>query len=288
MWAAICQKLSSNLGTPISYKSNRPIGGGCINKAQALETNHATYFVKLNNSENRPIFEAEAQSLQAIKGSNTIRCPEVILVDEIEGFAVLILEFISMQSAIGNGMEKLGHQLAILHKHTHEQFGWHEDNFIGRTPQLNQKETNWITFFTKHRLEFQFNLCEKKGLFFSRRDELLETIGSFFGDYRPIPSLVHGDLWGGNIGFDNTGEPVLFDPACYYGDREVDLAFTEMFGGFSGSFFSAYQDSFPLQAGYEYRKRLYNLYHELNHYNLFGGDYGNQAQETIRYLIEVV
>ncbi|MDA0348939.1 MAG: fructosamine kinase family protein [Verrucomicrobia bacterium] len=286
MWAAICKKLANKLGTQLSYKNNRSIGGGCINNTQALETTHGTYFVKLNSREYRSMFEAEAESLKAIKRSKTIRCPEVILVDEIEGFAVLILEFIPMQATQKDSMEKLGNQLANFHNQTDKQFGWHIDNFIGRTPQLNRKEHDWITFFTNHRLDFQFNLCEKKGLFFTRKKELLETIDSFFGDYRPMPSLLHGDLWGGNLGFDNNGEPVLYDPACYYGDREADLAFTEMFGGFSGSFYNAYHNSFPLHPGYSKRKRLYNLYHELNHYFLFGGGYGEQAQETIRYLLD--
>lgn len=184
-------------------------------------------------------------------------------------------------------MEKLGHQLANFHKQTDETFGWHEDNFIGRTPQSNQNEKEWITFFKVHRLESQFNLCEKKGLILSGKDELLETLDSFFGDYLPIPSLLHGDLWGGNVGFDNDGKPVLYDPASYYGDREADLAFTEMFGGFSNKFYAAYENSFPLHPGYLYRKRLYNLYHELNHFVLFGGGYGQQAQETIHYLLDV-
>ena len=287
MWASICKKLSNKLGTKIEYRSNHSIQGGCINNTQALKTTHGSYFVKLNSREHRAMFEAEAESLKAIKSSNAIRCPEVILADEIEGYAVLILEFIPMQPALEDSMEKLGQQLAMLHKQTDEQFGWHGNNYIGRTPQLNQNNTNWISFFKNRRLAFQIDLCEKKGLFLSGKDKLLENIESLFGDYCPVPSLLHGDLWGGNIGFDMDGEPVLFDPACYYGDREADLAFTEMFGGFSVTFYDAYQKAFPLHEGYLYRKRLYNLYHELNHYFLFGGAYGQQAQETICYLLDV-
>ena len=113
----------------------------------------------------------------------------------------------------------------------------------------------------------------------------MENLDRFFKDYDPAPSLLHGDLWGGNIGFDESGNPVVFDPACYFGDREVDLAFSEMFGGFSPSFYEAYEQTFPLDKGYQLRKRLYNLYHELNHYYLFGGGYGEQAKETVSFLL---
>ena len=198
------------------------------------------------------------------------------------------MEFIPMQSAQRGSMEALGSQLATMHRSEQEYFGWSIDNNIGLTSQRNTRESNWITFYRSHRLEFQMNLCESKGLTISGKEKLLENLDAFFRNYEPHPSLLHGDLWGGNVGFDEDGCPVLFDPGCYYGDREADLAFTEMFGGFSGEFYKSYNEVYPVDEGYAHRKRLYNLYHELNHYYLFGGGYGNQAKETVRFLLSLL
>lgn len=285
MWDSICQRLSDQLGQSVDYQSHRPVSGGCINNANALETNAGTFFIKVNRPESLKMFEAEALGLEAIRASNTLRCPKVLFHDLIEQQAVLVLEFIPMQSAQKGSMTELGSQLAAMHQTPKDYFGWNIDNNIGLTEQKNNREESWVDFYRKHRLEFQLNLCERKGLRIDGGDRLLDGLGSFFENYTPHPSLLHGDLWGGNVGFDEHGHPVLFDPGCYFGDREADLAFTEMFGGFSGEFYEAYNEALPLNNGYAYRKRLYNLYHELNHYYLFGGGYGNQAQATVRFLV---
>lgn len=289
MWDSVCRRLSRSLDQEVTYQNNRAIAGGCIHNAQALETSHGTYFVKTNRPESLPVFQAEARGLKAIKETGTIRCPDVLFADVLDGRAILVLEFITLRSAQPGGMAKLGRQLAAMHRPVRQpNFGWAWDNHIGSTPQRNTREEDWITFYKHHRLEFQMDLCERKGLRLESRNQLLEKLEAFFTGYSPSPSLLHGDLWGGNKAFDAQGEPVVYDPACYYGDREADLAFTEMFGGFSEEFYDAYQAAFPLDTGYLYRKRLYNLYHELNHYHLFGGGYGNQARETVRYLLKVL
>jgi protein-ribulosamine 3-kinase len=288
MWDTICKRLSQKLGKPVDYRSDRSIAGGCIHNAQALETSQGMFFVKINRPECLPVFEGEAAGLKAIHATKTIRCPKVYLFDLIAGQAVLILEYIPMQGAGPGGMTAMGQQLAALHKVTNNSFGWHIDNNIGLTPQDNSEEEAWISFFRIHRLEYQINLCEKKGLSLPGKEEVLNGLESFFQDYEPAPSLLHGDLWGGNVSFDSEGNPIVFDPACYFGDREADLAFTEMFGGFTSDFYEAYNKAFPLHSGYNYRKKLYNLYHELNHYYLFGGGYGRQAQETVLFLQNVL
>ena len=257
----------------------------CINNANALETSDGNFFVKANQPERLPMFAAESQGLEAIRASDTVRCPEVHFHDLIDDQAVLVMEFIPMQSAQPESMHQLGSQLAAMHRTEKEYFGWSIDNNIGLTSQKNNRESDWITFFRKHRLEFQMNLCERKGLRIPGKETLLKHLGKFFNDYTPHPSLLHGDLWGGNVGFDEDCHPVLFDPGCYYGDREADLAFTEMFGGFSGEFYKAYEASYPIHKDYSHRKRLYNLYHELNHFYLFGGGYGSQAKETVQFLL---
>ncbi|MDG2169145.1 MAG: fructosamine kinase family protein [Opitutales bacterium] len=285
MWNSICQKLSDQLNKPIEYRPHRSVSSGCINNANALETSDGNFFVKANQPERLPMFAAESQGLEAIRASDTVRCPEVHFHDLIDDQAVLVMEFIPMQSAQPESMHQLGSQLAAMHRTEKEYFGWSIDNNIGLTSQKNNRESDWITFFRKHRLEFQMNLCERKGLRIPGKETLLKHLGKFFNDYTPHPSLLHGDLWGGNVGFDEDCHPVLFDPGCYYGDREADLAFTEMFGGFSGEFYKAYEASYPIHKGYSHRKRLYNLYHELNHFYLFGGGYGSQAKETVQFLL---
>lgn len=285
MWHELCERISAETGRAVSYRDHRSVTGGCIHQAKLLETDHENFFVKINNADRLPLFEAEAKGLHALQTANRIRCPKVILNDVVGNQAVLVLEYITMQSAPPGGMEKLGKQLADLHQRSGESFGWLKDNFIGSTPQPNTFNQEWIPFFRDKRLLYQIQLAERNGLRVDGKQQLLDKLEFYFDDYAPFPSLLHGDLWGGNIGFDDQGEPVIYDPACYYGDREADLAFTEMFGGFSSAFYTSYNEEFPIHAGYKIRKNLYNLYHELNHYNLFGGGYGSQALITINYLL---
>jgi protein-ribulosamine 3-kinase len=174
-----------------------------------------------------------------------------------------------------------------MHRATSGRFGWHRDNTIGATPQLNAWESDWIVFWQTYRLGYQLDLAARSGhggQLQRRGGLLLERLPALF-DHAPVPSLLHGDLWGGNFSGDAEGNPVIFDPACYYGDREADLAMTELFGGFSGRFYSAYRAAWPLDPGYDTRKTLYNLYHILNHLNLFGGGYGSQAERMIDRLL---
>jgi fructosamine-3-kinase len=178
-----------------------------------------------------------------------------------------------------------------MHRQTGESFGFHRDNYIGATVQPNQLAEDWGSFFRNQRIAFQLNLAQQNGapgrLLDSGR-QLLGRLPACFDNYHPVPSLLHGDLWGGNWGATPAGEPVIFDPAVYYGDRETDLAMTELFGGFDERFYQSYRQSWPLDPGYETRKVLYNLYHILNHYNLFGGGYAAQAEGMIdRLLAEI-
>jgi fructosamine-3-kinase len=173
-----------------------------------------------------------------------------------------------------------------MHRVVQPHFGWSMDNCIGATPQPNPPSQNWVTFYRDHRLAHQFKLAENKGSTFNGAQALLDQINSFFTTYTPHPSLLHGDLWGGNAGYDRDGTPFLFDPASYYGDREADLAFTYMFGGFSSAFYDAYEKEYPVDPGFRIRKTLYNLYHELNHFNLFGGGYASSAQSSIDLLLQ--
>jgi fructosamine-3-kinase len=234
------------------------------------------------------MFEAEAAGLAEIARSATVRVPLPLCSGANEDASWLVLEHIELRSANSGGMRELGRRLALLHIVTSERFGWSRDNTIGATPQCNTPQADWIAFWREQRLGFQLELAARNGhggRLQERGALLMEKLPAFFERYAPAPSLLHGDLWGGNAGFDADGAPVIYDPAVYYGDREADVAMTELFGGFTPDFYSGYRDEFPLDAGYARRKDLYNLYHVLNHLNLFGGGYGAQAERIIERLL---
>ncbi|WP_236503334.1 fructosamine kinase family protein, partial [Tychonema sp. BBK16] len=165
-------------------------------------------------------------------------------------------------------------------------FGWDISNTIGSTVQINNWTGNWAEFWAEHRIGYQLKLAKSRGGNFAQEERLLKLIPALLAGYEPKSSLVHGDLWGGNAGVTSAGEPVIFDPATYFGDREVDLAMTELFGGFPAEFYRGYNQVWPLDSGYEKRKTLYNLYHILNHFNLFGGSYASQANQMINIILD--
>ncbi len=232
------------------------------------------------------MFEAEAAGLEAILNSASLRAPQPLCSGNDHDHAWLVLEFIDLQNH--GDAAALGAGLANMHHHTAETFGWIRDNTIGSTPQKNTATGCWVSFWREHRLGYQLNLARKNGYTGSLQslgEQLLSEFQHFFTDTMPLPSLLHGDLWGGNHAFDTGGQPVIFDPAVYYGDRETDLAMTELFGGFPPDFYAAYRDTWPVEAGYATRRQLYNLYHILNHLNLFGPQYLGQAELIIKGLL---
>ena len=222
------------------------------------------------------MFEAEAEGLGELARTRTVRVPEVEKVGIENGKAFIAMERIEA-SRTESADAKLGEQLAKLHRTTASYFGWHRDNTIGLTPQPNDPSKDWLTFFRERRLRYQLDLL---GI----ETSLLDRLAPFFEGHDPQPSLLHGDLWAGNWLTATTGEPVIFDPACYYGDREADIAMTYLFGGFGPAFYAAYEAAWPLSPGHRERRDLYNLYHVLNHANLFGGSYLRQARELIERL----
>jgi fructosamine-3-kinase len=234
------------------------------------------------------MLEAEADGLRELARANSVRVPAVLGVDTDGAQAFLALEWIECHPATSRAEAVLGEQLARLHQVGAARFGWHRDNTIGATPQHNDWTADWIRFFAEQRLGFQLELAERTGhggrwLEGGRR--LCEQLDAFFDGYRPRPSLLHGDLWGGNWAADSSGAPVLFDPATYYGDREADLAMTRLFGGFGRGFYDAYRSAWSLDPGASTRRDLYNLYHVFNHLNLFGGGYRAQAAAMIERLL---
>jgi fructosamine-3-kinase len=201
----------------------------------------------------------------------------------------VLLEYLPLQEQ--GHQQQAGEQLAAMHRHTAAQHGWLRSNTIGASPQRNTQTHDWVQFWQQERLGFQLERARRNGYpprSYEQGLRLKEGLGALFADYQPPASLLHGDLWGGNLAYLRDGSPVIFDPAVYYGDRETDLAMTELFGGFGADFYAAYNAAWALDSGYVVRKMLYNLYHILNHFNLFGSGYGEQAARmTERLLAEI-
>lgn len=261
--------------------------GGCISKTfRATTQANKQWFVKTNRPDKTDMFHAEYDALQALRASQTLRVPEPIAADNHEWMSFLIMEYLPLQPS--GDQRDAGEKLATLHQHTANTFGWHRDNTIGSTPQSNRHHHDWVHFWREERLLPQLKLALDNGYSPTAYDNglvLAEKLAAFFNDYTPQASLLHGDLWNGNLGFDTSGHPVIYDPATYYGDRETDLAMTELFGGFDPAFYAGYTAISPLDEGYKTRKILYNLYHVLNHFNLFGGSYAAQADRMTAQLL---
>lgn len=287
MWNDIEQAIRAHDPSFVAI-ARQASSGGCINDAYRLQGRERDYFVKLNDRALADMFAAEAEGLTELAASKTVRTPDVVCHGVAGKQAYLVLEYLALGSGGGAADRKLGEQLAALHRIPQPYFGWQRDNTIGSTPQPNTASDDWLQFWAKQRLGHQLRLAATKGYggkLQALGERLLNQLAALFDGYRPQPSLLHGDLWGGNYAVDANGQPVIFDPACYYGDREADLAMTELFGGFGAGFQAAYREAWPLDAGYATRKQLYNLYHILNHCVLFGGGYGQQAQGMLERLL---
>ena len=290
-FGGIAAAIAEHSGKPFVPRSVQPLGGGSIHRAWRLSDGVRSYFVKTNEPGSAPMFAAEAQGLQALSAAAAVRTPAFVAAGENGEHAFLVLEHFDLTSLDPQGGARLGEALAQLHRVRGEAFGWDTDNFIGSTPQQNTTHHSWPHFFGERRLRPQLGLALRKGMekaLAAKGEAVIERIGGLFIDYRPTPSLLHGDLWSGNAAQTADGTPVIFDPACYYGDREADIAMAELFGGFPTSFYAAYRSTWPLDSGYEARKPLYNLYHILNHFNLFGGAYLGQAQRMIEALLKLL
>lgn len=287
-WEAVGRHIGAVTGRTFSPRTHRSVGGGCINNTLILSDGARDYFVKCNDASRLDMFEAEADGLAGLAAAGALRVPEPICWGQTVGASYLVLERLDLDGRT-NGAE-MGHRLAALHRAGGRHFGWRRDNYIGATPQPNPDSQDWTAFFRDQRLGYQLALAARNGharTLEEPGERLMAGLPALL-DHGPAPSLLHGDLWTGNLGYLPDGTPAVFDPAVYYGDREADLAMSELFGGFGHDFYAAYREAWPLDAGYGTRKTLYNLYHILNHLNLFGGGYLGQARAMIdRLLAEI-
>ena len=287
--ARVAEALAEVLGSRYGRAAFRPSGAGCINETwEAYGPALEPVFLKIGAGDAATLYRQEEKGLQALRHCDAIRVPGVLGLLEWEDGAALALEFIELHSPRPADDHRIGEALAQLHAVPGPRFGFDADNFIGRTPQINHWHDDWWTFWCECRLTPQLRLARLKGMRVELQDKverLIARVPEAFGAHQPRPSLLHGDLWSGNLAVDAEGMPVLFDPAVYFGDGETDIAMTRMFGAQRAAVYDAYHAHIPLQPGAAIRRPLYDLYHWLNHFNLFGVTYLGQVENTVDDLL---
>lgn len=282
------------LGDPARSMRVRPVSGGCINNAARLDTGKMTYLLKWNPRPLPDMFLAEVEGLNAMRATGTVRVPEPYAASNAANGApaFILMEWLQAPKNAGRiDFALLGAQLAQMHRNgpaasLPQAYGLGMDNYLGPTRQENIWETDWVGFYRERRLRPQMELAQQNGRMpvgrRRRLERLMNGLENWLGGVTRQPALIHGDLWSGNVMVGPGGAPALIDPAVYYADREAELAYTHLFGGFDASFYAAYQESWPLEPGFRDRRDLYNLYHLLNHLNIFGESYGYQVDAVLR------
>lgn len=275
------------LGRDVQVTEYRLLQGGSINTAVQVHTNEGKYFIKYNTRNHEGMFETEAKGLNLLREANVLRVPEVLNWGRRDGQDYLILENIEYVKPNFDYWEKLGQNLAKLHRHTSDSFGLHFDNYIGSLQQFNEPYGDWLSFFIEKRLNIQAGLAYYNDLISKDLYDKFQNFYKVLPSLLPneAPALIHGDLWSGNVITDDKGNPCLVDPAVYYGNREMEMAFTSLFGGFDTRFYEAYHESFPLQPRFDERIAIYNIYFLMVHVNIFGTSYLPPVLRTLnKYL----
>ncbi len=289
---ALAGAVAAATGEAFAPLASAPVGGGCIHTALALEgrgpRGARRYFAKVNEADRRAMFEAEADGLGALARAGAVRVPKVVAQGADDERAWLVLEWLELAALDERAGAALGKALAAQHAVAQPGFGWGRDNFLGGSLQPNGWSDDWLDFWCHRRLAPQLRYAAANRLpsrMIDRGERLAADCEALLRGHAPSRSLLHGDLWSGNAAALADGTPVLFDPAVYVGDREADLAMTELFGGFPRAFAAAYREASPTGDGYAVRRDFYNLYHVLNHANLFAGGYVRQAEQAIERLL---
>ncbi len=288
MSEAFAAALAAALGHGVSGEPESAVHGGSINECLRWQTGRGAIFVKRAPRDRLAMFEAEADGLARLRQAGSLRVPDTLALGHSDDEAFLALEWLDLVAPDAASEEKFAEALAWQHRNRAQAYGLERGNFIGATPQPNDVSDDWVGFWRERRLLYQLDLAEKNGHVGRLQDrgrQLAGVMDVFFASYRPAASLLHGDLWAGNRGALADGTPVVFDPAVYFGDREADIAMTALFGGFGPRFYSAYAATWPLDQAAGTRRALYNLYHVLNHLNLFGGSYREKAEGLIDRLL---
>ncbi|WP_299083087.1 fructosamine kinase family protein [uncultured Paraglaciecola sp.] len=284
MWHFISEQISECIQQDFNYDDILQIKVGDGHHAFKMSSKDQAFFVKTNKKIYLPNFAAEAEGLTHLSSTQLFKVPKVICTGMVSDHSFLVLEHIPINEGDEQSWYSFGQALANLHKvHTQAMYGWQEDNYIGLTPQANTWQKKWSVFFAEQRIGFVLQLLAEKGHSLGNIDNVVTSVKTLLASHHPTSSMLHGDLWQGNTGFFNE-QPLLYDPAFYFGDRETDLAMTELFGRFPDSFYQGYDDTWPIDQGYQFRKPIYQLYHILNHALLFGGQYIDSAKITLKNL----
>jgi fructosamine-3-kinase len=282
MWHFISDEISTNINSEFICDDIRDIGTDNKKETFRISDGRLRFFVKVGETSRLSHFKAEVEGLEHLQKTQLFKIPNVICSGIVGDKSFLVLEFLSLSTGTNATWQQFGQALALQHKNYYQNmYGWQEDNFIGLTPQANQWHKKWSTFFAEQRIGYQLQLLAERGETICDIDKAVEAVSHLLKGHAPLASMLHGDLWQGNIGF-HKDKPTIFDPAFYYGDRETDIAMTELFSRFHDDFYQAYQDQWPLDEGYAYRKPVYQLYHVLNHALMFGGHYADSAKAMLK------
>ena len=286
MWQAISKQLSETLMFSYEIVEKEKVQGGDISDCYMVSDGEQRYFVKLNKRDFLPKFDIEAENIRILRESNTVFVPELILTGKSKEHSFIILNYLPTKPLDDSkNSYAFGQQLARLHQWGEQkEYGFDQDNYIGATLQPNKWSRKWSRFFSEQRIGWQLQLLREKGINLVDINEFTQLVHDRLANHQPKPSLLHGDLWHGNAANSVFG-PICYDPACYWGDRECDIAMTELFEGFQPEFYQGYESIAPLDFSYSERKDIYNLYHVLNHYNQFGGHYLDQSELLIKQIL---
>jgi fructosamine-3-kinase len=282
MWHFINEQIALQLDNDFMCSDIRNLAGGHTHQAFEITGGQRRFFVKINQHHNLPMFVAEAEGLNHLRIAGLLKTPSVVCLGKVGSHSFLVLEYLNLPPGDHQSWFVFGQQLAQQHRqHTQNMYGWQSDNYIGATVQINRWHKHWNFFFAEQRIGYLLQLLEEKGFKLAKIDGVITTVKQLLAGHNPVSSMLHGDLWQGNVGFYNQN-PVVFDPALYYGDRETDLAMSELFNRFPNPFYDGYQATWPLETQYQYRKPVYQLYHLLNHALLFGGHYVESAKALLK------
>lgn len=282
MWQAIAKQLSDTLLFDFKIAEKSKLDGGDISECYMISDGEQRYFVKCNTREFVNRFEVEADNLKKLRETNTVYVPELVHIGKSKHNSFIILNYLPTKPLDDEKSSyEFGVKLAMLHLWGEQkEYGFDTDNFIGSTLQPNSWNKKWSRFFSEQRIGWQLQLLAEKGISFGNISDIVSQINEQLISHNPKPSLLHGDLWSGNVANSPFG-PICYDPACYWGDRECDIAMTELFGSLTPQFYKGYNSISPIDLGYRDRKNIYNLYHILNHCNLFGGHYLDEAEQVL-------
>ncbi len=285
MWQSIADQISTTLQQPFVIRHRDPLVNEPTLRRVMIQDGERSFFVKVAPRAALEQLESEQKGLASLAARKQVRVPNTLCCGTTAEHGFLVMEYLALHEGDSAAWLRLGADVARLHQATEQaMYGWDEDNFYNGIPQPNQWQRNWATFFAEQRIGWQLQLLAERGIQLVDIDDMVTAVARLLAHHQPTPSLLHGNLWRGNLGFCD-GEGVLYDPSCYYGDREVDIAMSELFGSLPAAFYQGYNDVWPLDDAYQIRKEIYNLYPLLNQLFQFGEGYHHQVTLKLQHVL---